>query len=87
MNIELAQALKEIADLKKENAELKNYAIQLKQAAVKRDEQLTKQLLEFDKKRTKAKELLHKICYEFGIYDKKLMEEAKQFLKENEVQI
>ncbi len=28
----------------------------------------------------KAKEILHKVCYEFGIYNKDLMEEAKQFL-------
>lgn len=35
---------------------------------------------------TKAKEILHKVCYEFGIYDKDLMEEAKQFLKDSEVE-
>ena len=28
----------------------------------------------------KAKEIIHKVCYEFGIYDKDLMEKAKQFL-------
>ena len=31
---------------------------------------------------TEAKEIIHKVCYEFGIYDKDLMEKAKQFLKE-----
>ena len=33
---------------------------------------------------TKAKGILHKVCYEFGIYDKDLMEEAKQFISEVE---
>ena len=31
---------------------------------------------------TEAKEIIHKVCYEFGFYDKDLMEKAKQFLKE-----
>jgi len=35
-----------------------------------------------DEQLTKAKEIIHKVCYEFGIYDKDFMEKAKQFLKE-----
>ena len=66
----------------KENAELKARlendrdlpAIAYMQGAEKQKKKYEGQL-------TKAKEILHKVCYEFGIYNKDLMEEAKQFLK------
>ena len=59
-----------IKELQKEIAELKSE---------KGCETCTK----FDEvKLTKAKEIIHKVCYEYGIYEKDLMEEAKQFLKE-----
>lgn len=52
------------------------------------DKVLQREQLEFEEygtladQLTKAKEIIHKVCYEYGIYDKDLMEEAKQFLKE-----
>lgn len=68
------QSEKKIAELEKENAELKERNQKLLEScegATMMYEHLTK-----------AKEILHKVCYEFGIYNKDLMEEAKQFLKE-----
>ncbi|MBP5793983.1 MAG: hypothetical protein J6W46_10140 [Spirochaetaceae bacterium] len=84
---QLKVALEKGEQLEKENAELKHTIAELRRdkdnlnthtkAQEKLSEYRSDQL-------TKAKEILHKVCYEFGIYDKDLMEEAKQFLKEEE---
>lgn len=67
---------KTIQELRKENAELKEL--------LKDKSCLDCKNLHTDLQLTKAKEILHKVCYEFGIYDKDLMEEAKQFLKNDD---
>ena len=63
-------------------AELKDYAIQLKQAAVKRDEELTKQLLEFDKERTKAKEIIKELLDLDILPEIEIKKTAENFIKE-----
>ena len=46
--------------------------------------QLVEQLAELTDELSEAKAIIHKVCYEFGVYNKDLMEEAKQFLSEVE---
>jgi len=71
---------KRIAELEKENAELRKEWQEQVQKATDEGYARTLQTIQL----TKAKEIIHKVCYEYGIYDKDLMEEAKQFLKEVE---
>jgi regulator of replication initiation timing len=72
----LTSVTREKLDLQKENAELKEDNSEWEKASDK-----WKSLYESSNNQlTKAKEILHKVCYEFGIYNKDLMEEAKQFL-------
>ena len=78
---------KQIADLEKENADLKGLKdvatlIRANNDTVTTLMQLNNMLVSKTQQLTKAKEIIHKVCYEYGIYDKDLMEEAKQFLKE-----
>jgi ribonucleotide reductase beta subunit family protein with ferritin-like domain len=68
--------------LEKENAELKEQHEVSARNMSSFIESLSKSENEAKKQLTKAKEIIHKVCYEYGIYDKDLMEEAKQFLKE-----
>ena len=74
-----------------ENAELKDYAIQLKTETAKRDTELTKQLLELDKERIKAKELLRDfLSVAIDYIDKEdknysFIVEAEQFLQETDI--
>jgi transcriptional/translational regulatory protein YebC/TACO1 len=80
---ELIITLKGIAELEKENAELKEQQFSLRNERntfLAQNEQYEKDLIDFNDQLTKAKEIIHKVCYEYGIYDKDLMEEAKQFL-------
>ena len=71
------QSEKKIEELEKKNAELQEINTHtLSQLNLDNGELITEL--------TKAKEIIHKVCYEYGIYDKKLMEEAKQFLKDQE---
>ena len=63
---------KDIKELQEQNKILAKHILEL-QADKGR---LTDELSE-------AKKIIHKVCYEFGVYDKDLMEKAKQFLKEN----
>lgn len=74
------QRNKRIDELQKENAELKKLKRECETSLCRAEYQYNYEQL------TKAKEILHKVCYEFGIYDKDLMEEAKQFLKDSEVE-
>ena len=67
------QRNKRIDELQKENAELKKKYVRNIIDCDICDTYCNSQL-------TKAKEIIHKVCYEYGIYDKDLMEEAKQFL-------
>jgi septal ring factor EnvC (AmiA/AmiB activator) len=71
-----------IKELQKENAELKEQHEVSARNMSSFIESLSKSENEAKKQLTKAKEIIHKVCYEYGIYDKDLMEEAKQFLKE-----
>ena len=66
-----------IKELQKENAELKE------ELKGKRCNCMTYlNFKDLEKQLTKAKEIIHKVCYEYGIYDQDLMEEARQILKE-----
>ena len=73
-----------IKELEKENAELKENYDERGRIILSLERQLRLNI--HSDQLTKAKKILHKICYEFGIYDKDLIEEAKQFLKDSEVE-
>ena len=75
-----------IAELEKENAELLEKLKNQKADYETYYKSCYNAQKKAEKQLTKAKEIIHKICYEYGIYDKDLMEEAKQFLQKDKTE-
>ena len=71
----ICEAIQAILDIMHSRDKIENLACQRVVELQADKGRLTDELSE-------AKEIIHKVCYEFGVYNKDLMEKARQFLKE-----